>query len=202
VIYLFIYRDLKLANPRHHVIFIFAGTKNDAPPFSVTRDANGRVTNVTYDGSSTVFESEIASGIAVSVTVPGENSSGTGVRGLFKDTRADSGADMFGHLISLRDNLLNNSSDAVRGTDLPNLLKDEENILFHFGNVGAIQSRLEVATDLASLRSTSLESLVSKESDADLAETLVALSEIQNAYQAALKTGGTILSQSLLDYIR
>ena len=105
------------------------------------------------------------------------------------------------HLISLRDNLMAGDSAAIRSTDMPALGADEDNILFHYGNTGAVQTRLEVAASLAQGRARSLEGLVSQESDADLAQTMVSLSEIQNAYTAALKTGGSILSQSLLDYI-
>ena len=42
---------------------------------------------------------------------------------------------------------------------------------------------------------------MSKEVDADLAKTLVKLNEIQTAYLAALKSGSTIMNQSLLDYV-
>ena len=74
--------------------------------------------------------------------------------------------------------------------------------LYHIGNNGAIQARLEATKALATTRSTSLEQLVSKEADADLSQTLVKLSQTQTAYQAALQTGGKILNTSLLDYLR
>jgi flagellin-like hook-associated protein FlgL len=121
------------------------------------------------------------------------------MRGLLQDSL--SGGDLFAHLISLRDNLQSNNTAAIRQDDLPNLLKDEENIIYHFGTVGAEQTRLDTAASIANTRKISLDGLVSSESDADLARTLVSLSEVQNAYLAALKTGGTILNQSLLDYI-
>lgn len=195
-------RALQLANTRHQSNYLFGGTKNTTAPFTATRDANGRITAVTYNGAATVSESEIGEGINISVSAPGVNTSGSGPRGVFADDRAGVDSDLFGHLISLRDNLRTANPTAVRTTDLPSLLKDEENILFHFGNTGAIQTRLETASSLSNRRKASLEGLVSNEADADLAQTLVALSEIQNAYVAALKTGGTILGQSLLDYIQ
>lgn len=196
-------RTLQLANTRHQASYIFGGTKNNAPPFEATRNADGQITGITYKGSDTVSQSEIAEGINISVTIPGANGSGVGTRGLLADPRGGtSGANFFDHLISLRDNLKNADSAAVRTDDFPGLLNDEENIIFHFGNIGAVQSRLETASSIANRRKASLEGLVSNESDADLALTLVSLSQIQNAYSAALKTGGTILNQSLLDYIR
>ncbi|MBI4658802.1 MAG: hypothetical protein HY735_08165 [Verrucomicrobia bacterium] len=197
-------RAVQLANTRHQSVYLFAGTKNSSPPFVIPtiggRDAQNRIIDVDFQGSSSVTSSEIAENIDISVTVPGENTTGTGIRGLFKD--ATSGADIFAHLISLRDNLLSNDTAAIRQTDLPNLLKDEENILYHVGSVGAEQTRLDTASSIANRRKASLDGLISNESDADLAQTLVSLSEIQNAYVAALKTGGTILKESLLDYIR
>lgn len=192
-------RAVQLSNTRHQSNYLFAGTKNTTPPFVATRDAQNRITSVAYSGASTVTTSEIAENINISVTVPGANTSGTGTRALLQDTSV--GANLFAHLISLRDNLLTDNTASVRSTDLPNLLKDEENIIYHFGSIGAEQTRLDTAASIANTRKTSLDSLVSEESDADLAKTLVSLSEIQNAYVAALKTGGTILSQSLLDYI-
>ena len=197
-------RALQLGNTRHQSAYLFGGAKNTTPPFEVEeRDANGRISKVKYNGTADVAQSEIAESITLSVNIPGVNDTGAGTRGLFADTRA--GADIFQHLIDLRKHLEQADSAAVadiQGTDLPNLLKDEDNILFHYGNIGALQSRLDVASLLANRRSASLEGLVSKEADADPAQTLVALSTIQNAYTAALKTGGTILGQSLLDYLR
>jgi flagellar hook-associated protein 3 FlgL len=201
-------QTLQLANSQHQRNYLFGGTKNTTPPYVATRDAaTGKITGITFNGTSSVSQAEIAEGITIAVSVPGSNPDEDGntgtTRGFLKDD--SSGADFFAHLISLRNNLDDANPAAVariRQSDLPNLLTDEDNFLYHFANVGAIQSRLETAGSLANQRSISLESLVSKESDADLSQTLVALSQIQNAYTAALKTGGTILNQSLLDYIR
>jgi flagellar hook-associated protein 3 FlgL len=194
-------RTLQLANSRNQSNYLFGGTETSQPPYVATRDpATGQITGVTYQGTNNVPQSEIAEGITIAVTVPGQDTSGQGgPRGLIADSRY--GADLFNHLIALRDNLNSGNAATVRDTDLPALLKDEDNVLFHFGNVGALQTRLDTASTFANSRSISLDGLVSKEADADLSQTLVALSEVQNAYQAALKTGGTILNQSLLDYI-
>ena len=192
-------RTLQISNTRHQASYLFGGTKDSAAPFAATRDADGKIVSVAYQGASTVSSSEIAEGITIAATIPGENATGAGPRGLLADTRSDS--DFFAHLIALRDNLKANNGVAVNQVDLPNLLKDEENILFHFGDVGAVETRLDTGSAIANRRKASLEGLVSKEADADLALTLVALSEVQNAYRAALQTGGTILGQSLLDYL-
>ena len=196
-------RTLQISNTRHRTSYLFGGTKNANEPFVATRDADGKVVSVAYQGASgagSIASSEIGEGINIAVTIPGANASGVGPRGLLADGRNNS--DFFTNLISLRNNLLAANDEAVNAVDLPNLLQDEENIIYHFGDIGAVQTRLDTASAIANRRKASIGGLVSQESDADLALTLVSLSEVQNAYRAALQTGGKILGQSLLDFIR
>jgi flagellar hook-associated protein 3 FlgL len=188
------------ANTKHRGDFLLAGTRSDAAPFVVATDPDGSVTSVTYQGNASVAEAEVAEGATLSAGVPGANSSGSGARGLLADAR--SGADFFAHLIALKDNLLAGDTAAIAAADRASLAADEENLLFHLGQNGAVQSRLEAAAALARNRGLSLEQSVSAEVDADLAQTLVRLSETQTAYQAALQSAGSILNVSLLDYLR
>jgi flagellar hook-associated protein 3 FlgL len=190
----------ELANTTHRGDYVFAGTRVSQPPFAVTRDANGAVTSVTYHGNIELAHNEIASGVTLSGQTLGANTSGAGPRGLLADSRT--GADLFAHLISLRDNLLAGDTGAIADVNRAQLMADEENLVTHIGINGAVQSRLETAAALMNEREDTIETLVSKEADADLAQTLVRLTEIQTAYQAALQSGGSILNRSLLDYIR
>ncbi len=193
-------QGLQFVNAQHRGDYLLSGTRSDVPPYVAVLDANGQVMSVTYQGNTELSAVEIAEGVTVTAMALGENSTGAGPRGLITDSR--SGADFFNHLISLRDNLRAGNKAAIGTTNLAELKQDEDNFLYHFGNVGAVQARLEAAESLSRTRSQSVEVLVSKEADADLAQTLVRLSQTQNAYQAALQSGGTILNQSLLDYIR
>lgn len=191
---------VQTANTRHRGDYLFAGTKVDQPPFVVEKDANGNIISVRFQGNSEAIEAEVAPDVLASGHAVGANTGTTGPRGLITDAR--SGADLFAHLISLRDNLVAGNTDAIANTDAANLQRDEENFLYHFGHNGAVQARLEAATSLASDQAFALEQQVSAEVDADLAQTLVRLNEVQTAYTAALQTGGKILSSSLLDYLR
>lgn len=190
----------ELVNAQNRGDSLFGGTRADVPPFVVTKDANGLVTGVAYQGNTSLPEHEVASGITLSPQTLGANTTGTGPRGLVADSRT--GADLFQHLISLRDNLLAGDTDAIAAANRPDLARDEENLIYHIGTNGAVQARLETSAALMKQREQSLEGLVSREADADLAETLVRLTEVQTAYQAALQSAGTILNRSLLDYIR
>jgi flagellar hook-associated protein 3 FlgL len=155
---------------------------------------------VTYTGNAEAISSEISPDVLSEAQPVGANTSTTGPRGLLIDAR--SGADIFNHLISLRDHLLAGDKSAITTTDQANLKKDEEKFLYHYGHNGAIQSRLDAASSLAKDQSFAIEQQVSGLVDADLSQTLVKLNQVQNAYTAALQTGGSILSASLLDYLR
>lgn len=195
-----IQQAVELANVKHRGGYLFSGTSNDQKAFNLTTDANGFVTSVTYGGNDKIASSEVAEGVTLSPYTPGQNNSGSGPRGLITDSR--SGADFFNHLIDLQNNVQAGNTNAVHETDLPNLLTDEENFLYHMSTNGSIQARLESADTIASQRTHALEREISKQADADLAQTLVRLNETNNAYQAALQGAGKILNQSLLDYIR
>ncbi|HVY68908.1 MAG TPA: flagellin [Verrucomicrobiae bacterium] len=194
-----IQQGVDLANSKFGGNFLFGGTKSSAAPYTATLDANGNVTGVAYNGNTQTSQTEIAEGVTFTAQTIGENTSGAGPRGLITDSRV--GADLFNHLISLRQHLAVGDTTSIANTDRANLAKDEDNIIFQFGTNGALQSRLDAASSVTSDRSFSIETLVSKEADADLSETLVRLGQTQNAYKAALQSGATILGQSLLDYI-
>jgi len=191
---------LQVANSQNRGDYLFAGTRSDQPAFVATRDSNGNITGINYEGNTEVPHSEVSARLEMTAQVPGANTSGAGVRGLMSDSR--SGADVFQHLLSLRDRLQAGDAAAISANSLNELRADEEHLLVHIGANGAIQARLETTEKLLRDRSASIENLVSREADADLAQTLVRLSEIQTAYQAALQSGGSILNRSLLDYIR
>ena len=112
------------------------------------------------------------------------------------------GADFFNHLISLQNHLLAGDTNAISSTDAPALQNDENNIIYQISNNGAVQTRLDAAASSASDRSLSLEGSISKVADADLTQTMVQLSQTQNAYQAALQSGAMVMRTSLLDYLQ
>lgn len=191
---------VQLANTKNRGDYVFAGTRADQPAFVVTTDATGLVTAVTYQGNTTLPESEIAEGVTVATQALGANTSGAGPRGVLSDPRV--GADVFAHLLALRDHLASGNTAAIAQMNREQLAADAENLVFHLGTSAAVQEQLEISASLARSRGEQLGRLISREADADLAQTLVRLSETQTAYQAALKTGAALLNSSLLDYLR
>lgn len=193
-------QTVQIANTQYQGEYLFAGTQTSQPPFSTTLNADGDITAVTYNGNSNVNQVEIAPGVTLAAQVPGSNSTGSGPWGLVSDPR--SGADLFRHLIALRDHLTSGQVDQIATADRANLIKDEDNLLYHMGVSGALQTRLTAAESSLTQHSLDLEQSISREADADLAETLVRFNQTQTAYKAALQSSATVLNQSLLDFLR
>ena len=180
--------------------YLFGGTASGSAPFTTTTDANGNVTAVTYNGNSSVNQSEIGTNLTTSVDIPGANTSTGGARGLITDTQ--SGADFLNHLISLRNNLQAGDQTAITNTDSAGLQKDENNIAYQVANNGVLQNQLTAAATFATNRSQGLATMISNASSADLMTTMVQLNQAQTAYQAALQSGAKIIQLSILNYIQ
>ena len=177
---------------------VMAGTLNDKPAYTLTAGTDGRVQSVTYNGNQDTSSLDIAEGQELSASVVGSNATGSGPAGLIEDPRA--GANLFNHLIQLQDQLL--AGTAVTAPTTVGLQADADNLLRHIAANGVVQGRLEAGSAMVSDRLLSLEGQISGETDADLAKALVRLNETQVSYQAALQTGGKILTMSLMDYLR
>lgn len=195
-----IQQAVQMANSQQDGSYLFGGTRTDQPPFTVTTDANGAVTGVTYQGNTATAGVEIDQNVTVSALTPGANTSGTGPQGLITDSR--SGADFFNHLISLQNHLQAGNTAGIANTDRAALSQDENNLVAQIASNGALQSRLDAAASLASSRATAITGQISNEADVNLADTITQLNQTQTAYQAAIQSGANIMRQSLLDYLQ
>jgi flagellar hook-associated protein 3 FlgL len=195
-----IQQALQLANTQDSQgNYVFGGTNVTTPPFAATTDANGNVTGVTYQGNTSVAQSEIAPGVTVSTQTLGANTTGSGPRGLITDSRY--GADLFNHLISLQNDLSSGNVNAISSTDAPALTKDEDNIAYQSGSNGVVQSNLSNASTLANQQGTQLTTQMSNLTSANLATTLTRLQQTQTSYQAALQSGVQVMQLSLVDFM-
>jgi flagellar hook-associated protein 3 FlgL len=198
---------LRLSNTQHRDVYIFSGTKSKDTTYTATRDGEEKITAVNFEGNSNSAKIDVA----FSTFVNG-NYSAEGTHGILKNSAND--ADFITNLIALRDNLTTAADTSltkdanhaalatIKDTVLGNLDKDEVNFIDHFSSIGAMLSRLETSEAITKSQVASIEPLISNEADADLADSLVRLNEIQNAYTAALQSGALLMRTSLLDYIR
>ena len=192
---------VSLANGKDGDHYMFSGTKSDTAPFSATTDANGTVTAVAYQGDTSVAQTEIAQGTTISVGTPGENTTGSGPRGLLADSRY--GADFFNHMISLQKDLASGNTSAISKVDQPALAKDEDNLIYQISNNGVIQSRLDSAATTASNLQSSLQQSFTKVAGVDMTQAITDLSQAQSTYQAALSSSSVLLQlqQSVMVYL-
>ncbi|MBC7365853.1 MAG: flagellar hook-associated protein FlgL [Undibacterium sp.] len=180
-------QSFQAANARLGNDYLFAGTAVDTAPFTVTRNAAGKITAVAYVGNTDRMAIPVSESSSLTPGVSGATNTGLG--------------DFINHLVALRDALQANDPAAV-GTVQTGLITDEDNLVSSIAEQGGIQTRIEAAQSQQVARSSTLESLISDETDADLPSTLVKLSQATTAYQAALQSGASIMKLSLLDYIR
>jgi flagellar hook-associated protein 3 FlgL len=179
--------------------YLFGGTASSTAPFTTTTDANGDVSAVTYNGNSSVNQSQIGAGMTATADIPGTNTGSTGAHGLITDSQ--SGADLINHLISLRNNLTAGNTTAITNTDSPDLQKDENNVAYQVANNGVVQNQLTTAATFATNSSTALNTMISNTSSVNLVQVVTQLSQTQNAYQAALESGTKIMQLSILNYL-
>src|SRR5882724_674095 len=194
-----IQQAVQLANTKYQGNYILAGTATGAAPFVATTDTSGNVTAVTYQGNTSVAQSEIAPNVTATAQTLGANTTGSGPRGLITDS--GSGADFLNHLITLRNDLQAGNTAAIAATDHPALSKDEDNFLFHISANGTLQAQLTATNNLAAQHGTDLDGQISQDRDADIAQTITQLKSAQTAYSAALQSGSSILNLSLLNYL-
>lgn len=178
---------LQIANTRFGSDYIFAGTAVDTPPFVATRDAQGKITGITYAGNTS--QASIALSETASVS-PG--TSGATNQGL---------ADFMNQLVSLRDALSAGNSAAVSAAR-SGLTTSEDQLVSAMAEHGGIEMRIDVNKTQQQARTDDLERLISNEADADLPSVIVKLNQTQVSYQAALQSSAKIMQISLLDYIK
>jgi flagellar hook-associated protein 3 FlgL len=196
-----IQQAVALGNTKNGSAYLFGGTAANTQPFAVTTDASGKVSAVTYQGNSNTALSEIASGTLISSDQVGENTSGSGPRGTFSDSRY--GADLFGHLISLASHLRSGDTASIVSGDSQSLSKDEDNIIYQISSNNVSQTRLESAATSASTQAENINTALTNEVGSDTISAATALSSAQSTYQAALQASSIMLkmNKTLVDYL-
>lgn len=177
---------IEQVNTKFNGDYIFSGQKTDASSFTAAGTA-AKPTAVTFDnaGGDTTK-------VRVSDTL--EISAGTSAA---ENAQLNT---FINNLIALRDAMESNSSTGIASART-SLISSEDDIVNAISQNGAVQTRLEALKQQNDSRFGDVEQLVSREVDADLAQSMVKLSQTQTAYQAAVQSGAQIMKLSLLDYV-
>jgi flagellar hook-associated protein 3 FlgL len=212
--------------------YIFAGTKNDRPPFERfdTTDNNGKtVTYIIYKGNSVTYDTSSYGTVRVcreildqanypidvpSVTPPGTTGSDIGVFGNatvltnnigYTVPNGETYFTVDGGVFDVLINLAQSLKDGdVSGvqSSIGKLNDQLDHILRYRVQVGARTNHFESVRSQLQDQELRLTQVLSSLEDADVARVAVDLSRQQLAYQAALAAGARILETSLLDYLR
>ena len=184
------------ANASYQGTYVFAGAATTTAPYSIAPGVDGFQADQTG-----VVARTIGPGVSVQI-----NTNANALLGSGNPSGPGSGD---GKLIAtLRDiaaHLRSNvpaDRDALRNGDLAALSNSLDAVSQSRATVGAVMSRLDSAkTRLASIEDTTT-SLLSETEDTDLTKAILDLTNQQNAYQAALRSGASVIQPSLLDFLR
>ncbi len=169
---------LSLANSETNGRYIFAGSKSNAPAFSITGDT------VTYQGDQVVNSINIGAGQEV-------------MQGLAGDA-------VFSPVFTTINQLLtavDSGDDAGMQTTLAQFSTALSGLNQFRGEVGIAQNSLQSAKNELDNREISIKSRQSSIQDADMAQAVTQLQQNQTALQAALTARSATQQKSLFDFL-
>ncbi len=109
-------------------------------------------------------------------------------------------ANPFSALLHLRDALRQDDIAGIRET-FSKLSSVRENLSNTRGLIGARVNRMETTQHVLDRVAVEMTSVLAEDEGVDLSATIVNLTQEQDVFQAALASGGTIIPQSLMDFI-
>jgi flagellar hook-associated protein 3 FlgL len=131
---------------------------------------------------------EIAQGVYESINLGGEEI-------------LNSGTDIFGLLMDVRDSLYRNDGAGV-AAELDTIEAAIDQVNTGLGRMGALQRSFGLTRGRLETENTNLQALISRVEDADLAEVAMKLQLKQTAYEAALAAAASIMNTSLINFLR
>lgn len=166
-----------------------AGSMSTGAPYTVSYTSQN-ITGVNLDAPETtgLVRREIAQGVYEVINLGGEDV-------------LNSGTDIFGLLMDVRDALYRNDGASVSAS-LDTIEAATDQVNTSLGKMGALQRSFELTRGRLETENTNLQALISKLEDADMAEVAMKLQNKQTAYEAALATAASIMNTSLLNYLR
>jgi len=165
-----------LANSNVNGRYIFSGQNTDTAPF----DEDGN-----YMGNNSGFTISAGKDITIQIGYNGQEVFGT----------------IFNTLKDFRDSLENNDIDGIQQA-IGDLNNEFDNISKWISDVGAKTLRIETKENILDDLELTDKEMVSELEDADIAEAVIDLENIQLAYKAALASSSKIMKLTLLDYIK
>jgi len=177
------------ANASFQGTYIFSGTATTTPPYALG--------SVTFQGNGGVVARTIGPGVSVQINTTANSLLGSGA--------AAADGKVLATLQNIATHLRSTAvadRNALRNGDLADLGRNLDQVSQSRATVGAVMSRLDSAkARLGDIELTTTK-LLSETEDTDLAKAVLDLTNQQNVYQAALRSGASVIQPSLLDFLR
>lgn len=187
-----------ISNSTYNGTYIFSGTNVDTKTYSVTKDANGVITEIKYNGSTKDSERKVTISDGVTKEI---NAQGDRVFGSYDSTKTPLGTGLFGTLMELSTALGNNDSTAV-GETLTGLDTAFQTALSTRTKFANVSNMFDQTTASISETMSNLTEYRSDLRDTDLAEALTKLASAKSALQATYSISSQLLGKvSLMDYM-
>lgn len=177
---------LQTANSKRLGSYVFAGTETTTEPFQTTLNTKGEINQVTYKGNREKIEYNIGPNTNAQVNQTGAE--------IFMDTN------LFGSIIRVRDSLASGAITFAQA-ELDNLETAAQNIRNSIAKAGSVANTLELSGNRIEQTKLSLQETLASTESADIAETILKLTEQQSIFEASLASSSYIFRTSILDYI-
>ncbi len=186
---------VNVGNTRYSDRYIFGGTKTTTEAYTLD-EGNGPNGGVTYNGSNSEsdgpweikFNVGADDQVTINVTgdkIFGDTKSGDNIFKLFDDIAA-----------SLEDGSVEKVSSYIEDLD-----KHIDNILAVRADTGARSNRVELTKNRLADDKINFTNLLANAEDADIAKTIMDISNAVNVYTSSLNVGARIIQPSLVDFL-
>lgn len=187
---------LQIANTTYDGHTVFSGTRGSQTAYDASdMDGDGRLDTFSYQGGTGARMIKISENSSVEVGIPGADDSST--QAVFKTNTVD----LFDTLRQFRDQLLNGVP--ISGSTTPQQLQDcFEHVVSVRATAGGKSEALDACGQQLSQRETDLTNDADDIESLDIAKAMMALTNKQQAYQAALSATAGLSKNTLLDWLR
>ena len=187
---------LNVANTSYDGHTVFSGTSGAQKAYTaIDSNADGMLDTFTYQGGTDPRIMAVTDTSNVEVGIPGSDTSSTGA--VFQSSTVD----LFDTLKQFRDQLL--SGATFNGSAVGQQLQDcHEHLTSVLASVGGRSTALDASSKLLSKRETDLTNDVGDVQSLDISKAMMALTNKQQAYQAALSATAGLSKNTLMDWLR
>lgn len=178
------------ANTQYAGQYVFSGTKTTTAPYNQgAEDA--------YQGDSGTVTRAVGPGLLVNVS--------TEISSLLGNGQASGDGKLLDTLRTISEHLKGGTAEdvsALGSSDLQKLEGSIEELTQLQATTGSVTDQLQTATNRIEGLQASITATLSNTRDANIAETSIAYSNEQAAYEAALRAGASIVQESLLQFLQ